>query len=162
MAELIELNAVHDLGRITDLFTRAGDYVKLESGKSPNPDFVQATLTNAPPGCDIFLRGLERVDGTLAGFASNIRGYPEKSDWYMGLLLLDPAERRKGLGRKAAQHVIDAARADGAPCIRIAVLDTNHAGRAFWDRMGYRLERSVQGDDHLRHVLKLEISHADR
>ena len=158
MVDLVTLDPVADLDRITDLFARAGDYIQLESGKSPNPDFVHDTLTGIPDGADIFLRGFERPDKTLAGFASNLRHYPEHGHWYMGLLLLDPAERGRGLGRIAAQNIIDAARADGAPCIRIAVLDQNHKGRAFWDRMGYRPERSVQGDDHLRHVLIQQLN----
>ena len=75
----------------------------------------------------------------------------------MGLLLLDPGERGKGLGTRAAQLVLDEARADGAPCIRIAVLDVNTKARKFWAHMGYEHERTVPGDPtgdgHKRHVL---------
>ena len=59
---------------------RASDYVAMETGKANNPGFVHSTLTDAPPNCgpdDIFLRGLERPDGALAGFAGSIRHFPE-------------------------------------------------------------------------------------
>jgi len=157
---IISLDAEGDFDRVSDLADRAADYVRLESGEAPNPEFVRKTLTDKPPVCgpdDIFLRGVERPDGTLAGIATNIRHYYEPGDWYMGLLMLDPAERGSGLGRRVAEHVIAEARADSAPCIRIAVLDVNPKARKFWESLGYRLEKSVQSDDHLRHVLKLDL-----
>jgi RimJ/RimL family protein N-acetyltransferase len=163
--EIVTLDAKADYARVADLMERASDYVKMETGKASNPRFVNATLTQAPPHCgpnDIFLRGLERPDGTLAGFAGNIRHYPKRGHWYMGLLILDPTERGNGLGRFAAQHVINAARADNAPCIRIAVLDVNKPARRFWDKMGYQHERTVKGDPkgdgHTRHILKLDLT----
>ena len=80
----------------------------------------------------------------------------------MGLLILDPHARGDGLGRQTAQHVIDEARTDNAPCIRIAVLDVNKDARAFWDKMGFEHERTVKadpkGDGHKRHILKLELT----
>lgn len=157
---IIVLDAEADYDRVSDLADRAADYVRLESGKAPNPEFVRNTLTDAPPVCgpdDIFLRGVERPDGTLAGIATSIRHFYAPGDWYMGLLMLDPAERGSGLGRRVAEHVIAEARADNAPCIRIAVLDANPKARKFWESLGYALEKSVQGDDHLRQVLKLDL-----
>lgn len=157
---IITLDAEADFERVSDLAHRAADYVRLESGKAPTPEFVRKTLTDKPPVCgpdDIFLRGVERADGTLAGIATNIRHFYEPDEWYMGLLMLDPAERGSGLGRRVAEHVIAEARADGAPCIRIAVLDSNPRARKFWESLGYALEKSAQGDDHLRHVLKLNL-----
>lgn len=157
---IITLDQQADFDRVCDLADRAADYVRLESGRAPNLDFVRATLIDKPPTCgpeDIFLRGVERPDGTLAGIATSIRHFYERGDWYMGLLMLDPAERGAGLGRRVAEHVIAEARADNAPCIRIAVLDANPKALRFWERLGYRLEKSVPGDDHLRHVLKLDL-----
>ena len=146
--KIINLDAKDDYTRVADLMYRASDYVKMETGKANNPGFVHSTLNDVPPVCgpdDRFLRGLERPDGTLAGFAGSIRHYPKHGHWYMGLLILDPNVRGDGLGRKAAKHVIDEARADNAPCIRIAVLDVNTGARAFWDKMGFEHERTVKG-----------------
>ena len=163
--ELVTLDAKADYKRVADLMHRASDYVAMETGKADNPGFIHSTLTEAPPVCgpdDIFLRGLERPDGSLAGFAGSIRHYPKHGHWYMGLLILDPAERVNGLGRWAAQQVIAEARADDAPCIRIAVLDVNKPARAFWNAMGFEHERTVKadpkGDGHKRHILKRDLT----
>jgi ribosomal protein S18 acetylase RimI-like enzyme len=158
--KIISLDAEVDFARARDLCERAADYVQLEEGRAPDNAYVRKTLSDAPPVCgphDIFLRGVERADGSLAGIATSIRHFYEPGEWYMGLLMLDPSERGRGLGRTVAQHVINEARADGAPCIRIAVLDANPRGRKFWDSLGFSHEKSVQSDDHLRHVLKLNL-----
>ncbi|MEP3347233.1 MAG: GNAT family N-acetyltransferase [Litoreibacter sp.] len=158
--KIIPLNAQDDFVRVRDLCERASDYVMLEEGHPPDDAYVTRTLNEAPPVCgpdDIFLRGIEREDGSLAGIATSIRHFYEHGEWYMGLLMLDPKERGGGLGRKVAQHVIDEACDDGAPCIRIAVLDANTRGRKFWESLGFTHEKSVQSDDHLRHVLKLDL-----
>lgn len=161
MGEITRLDPVTDRARVADLCQRAADYVRLETRRDPYDAFIDDTLTGAPPHIppeDIFLFGLERPDRSLAGVACCIRGHYAPGEWYMGLLLLDPVERNHGLGTRAARHVIALARSDGAPCIRIAVLDANPAGRRFWERQGYAHEKSVPGDDgHLRHVLKLDL-----
>ncbi len=161
MIKIVPLDAEKDFDRVADLFDRAADYVRLESGKDPAPEFVHEQLTDKPPVCgpdDIFLRGLEKPDGSLAGFASSIRHFYEPGDWYMGLLILDPAKRGAGLGKMAAEAVIEEARQDGARLIRIAVLDKNPRGRKFWEGLGFVLERTVPAEDNddgnERHVLK--------
>jgi ribosomal protein S18 acetylase RimI-like enzyme len=79
----------------------------------------------------------------------------------MGLLILDPQERGKGLGRKAAEQVIEEAKLDLAPRIRIAVLDKNPRGRKFWESLGFKLEKTVLAEDNddgnERHVLVKEL-----
>lgn len=164
MIKFVTLDPVRDFARVFDLFERGADYVRLESGAEPTPEFVEKQLTDKPPVCgpnDIFLRGLERPDGSLAGIATSIRHFYERGEWYMGLLLLDPVERGSGLGKLAAQKVIDEARADNAPKIRIAVLDANPRGRKFWESLGYTLEKTVpaaQNDDGMaRHVLVKQL-----
>ena len=146
--KIVTLDAKDDYTRVADLMYRASDYVEMETGKANNPGFVHATLNDAPPVCgpdDRFLRGLERPDGTLVGFAGSIRHYPKHGHWYMGLLILDPDARGVGLGRKAAKHVTDEARADNAPCIRIAVLDVNTGARAFLGQNGVRTRTHSEG-----------------
>jgi ribosomal protein S18 acetylase RimI-like enzyme len=157
---IIALDAEADFARVRDLCQRASDYVQLEEGHVPDDAYVRKTLTDAPPSCgpdDIFLHGVERPNGSLAGICTSIRHFYERDEWYMGLLMLDPVERGSGLGRRVADHIIAQARADNAPCIRIAVLDANPRGRKFWESLGFTHEKSVQSDDHLRHVLKLEL-----
>lgn len=160
MFEFVPLTVEQDQARVLDLCLRATDYIELETGKQPDAKYVQKTLTEAPPQLtsdDVFAVGFARPDRTLAGFVTYLRHFYERNEWYIGLLILDPAERSKGLGGTAAQYVFDHAKSEAGSKIRIAVLQSNPRGRKFWESHGFKHERAVpadQNDDgHERHVL---------
>lgn len=158
MAEMVRLDWPGDGARVLDLCKRASDYIRLETGQDPDMAYVEETLTDAPPGVppdQLWCWG-HASDGTLDGIATCLKGFYGANDWYLGLLLLDPAARGTGLGARMARHVMAQAQADNAACLRIAVLDTNPRGRAFWERLGFVHEKSSSGGDgQLRHVHRL-------
>ncbi len=154
------LDPVADLAAVQDLCVRAADYIVMETGASPKQDYAAKLLAEAPPNLapeDVFSFGAE-VQREICGIVTCLRNFYEQGEWYMGLLLLDPAARGAGLGSRMVRHVFDFASSEGATCIRVAVLDVNERGRAFWDAQGFVLERTVPGDPagdgHKRHVLK--------
>ncbi len=51
---------------------------------------------------------------------------------------VDPALRRKGIGRALATKIVDEAKAMHVDQIDLEVLPTNAAGGAFWKSMGFR------------------------
>lgn len=168
MDNMVPLTYEADAERVLDLMTRADDYVRLETGRAPDMAFVRESMIEAPPVVrpeDIHCWGYEGPDGALMGFAASLKGFYEPQDWYMGLLILDPATRGQGLGTRMARFVMDQAQTDGAPVIRIAVLDANTAGRRFWERMGYVHAKSFAAadmkDGHARHVLEHRFGGAD-
>ncbi len=147
---------------VSDLCVRAADYITLETGAPPDADYAANLLAEAPPDLpskDVFAFGAGRA-GRLDGVVTCLRNFYAQGEWYMGLLLLDPAARGAGLGARMAQHVFSIAQGQGAVCIRVAVLEANPRGRAFWERQGFVHERLVpadpEGDGHIRHVLKLD------
>jgi GNAT superfamily N-acetyltransferase len=136
----------HDADRahVADLFARAADYVLLESGLPPAPDAADDFFTETPPGLttrDGAQFGLF-AEGRLDAMATLAFGYPEPTDAYIGLLIVDAAHRRRGLGQRLAQHIIAHCRDRGAMRLLIAVLDANAPGRAFWMRMGFTHEQT--------------------
>lgn len=160
MAEIVPLTWPADGARVLDLCHRARDYIRLETGQDPDMAYVEETMTDAPPGVppdQIWCWG-HAENGTIDGLATCLKGYYDPDDWYLGLLLLDPAGRGAGLGARMARHVIAQATADGADCLRIAVLDTNPRARRFWDRLGFIHEKSTSsGDGQVRHVHRLPL-----
>ncbi|MET7287781.1 GNAT family N-acetyltransferase [Streptomyces sp. NPDC005573] len=88
----------------------------------------QAPATDAPPG--------ER----LVALAVTLAHHPDPADpdpW-IGLLMVGAAEQRRGYGRTVATLVEDRFRAAGRDAVRLAVLDGNTRGTAFWTALGYR------------------------
>jgi GNAT superfamily N-acetyltransferase len=133
------LDPLQDAGAVLDLQTRAADYIDLESGRAPSPELASEYFSDAPPNgsaADSLKLGLFQSD-RLQGLIDLAFGYPEPTDAYLGLLLLAPEARGRGLGRVALAHVENAARARGATRLLLAVLETNSAGLRFWTREGF-------------------------
>lgn len=128
-----------DLAAVADLVPRVADYLRLETGEDPGPGWAEEFFAEAPPGGgppDLAHIGLFR-DGRIIGAASMAFGYPEPGDAFLGLMLVDAAERGGGQGRRLLDAVLAEARSRGAPRLYLAVLDENPRGRAFWEREGF-------------------------
>lgn len=135
------LTAVADAAAVTCLFMAAADYVALESGLAPSAALTDEFFTDAPPGGDpatSLKLGLVLPVGGLAVLADVAFGFPEATDAFIGLMLVDTRWRGQGLGRRMLDHIVTASRARGATRLLLAVLEANPRGQAFWQRHGFR------------------------
>ena len=132
-----------DSAQVTDLFSRAADYVQLETGQTPDAAQTIDFFTEAPPGIDpgTSLHFGHFEHGELIAMASVAFGFPNPYDAYIGLLLIDPEHRGKRLGQQMLDHICQAAKARKATRILIAVLELNPKGHRFWSKMGFIEER---------------------
>lgn len=152
------LHAPDDLAAVRDLFTRAADYVLLETGLPPAPEAARDYFADAPPGIDpaTSLKLGLCEGGTILGLADLAFGWPDPQDAYIGLLLIDAASRGRGLGRRLLDQLAACARDRGATRLLLAVLDDNPRGRAFWEREGFRVilttpPATLGARSHIRH-----------
>lgn len=146
-----------DRAALADFYARAADYVMLETGTPPGETTLDDFLTGAPPGIDPATSvrlGAEGPDGLL-GIAEMAFGYPHPRDAYIGLLLLDPGARGRGLGRAMVDRLTEIAVARGADRMLIAVLQDNPGGMAFWLAQGFQPEKVIPDVDYgaRRHTL---------
>jgi GNAT superfamily N-acetyltransferase len=133
------LDPTEDAEAILDLQTRAADYIDLESGRAPSAELVAEYFSDAPPNgdpADSLKLGLFEGE-RLQGLIDLAFGYPKPTDAYLGLLLLAPEARGRGLGRAALAQVEDLARRRGATRLLLAVLEANPAGLRFWARESF-------------------------
>ncbi|WP_030298746.1 GNAT family N-acetyltransferase [Streptomyces katrae] len=129
------------------------------SGDFPDPgritvEQVAAALADelAHDGAEVLLA---RSAGRLVGLAATLARHPDPAsgdpDPWIGLLLVDATAHRQGYGRSIAGLVEDRFRAAGRTGVRLAVLDDNPAGLAFWRAQGYtplrRAKDREQGRD---------------
>lgn len=140
-----DLDPRADRAAVEALFVACAPYVERERGPVPPAESARATFAgDLPPGAGGRVV-LGVFEGELLGIAEVIFGYPLASDAYLGLLLLLPDARGRGLGRAMLREVEARAEARGAARLLVAVLDVNEAGRRFWEREGFREERRFAG-----------------
>ncbi|WP_411151385.1 GNAT family N-acetyltransferase [Streptomyces sp. A30] len=115
------------------------------SGDFPDPDDIRpeqvaAALAEeaANPGTEVLLAHSE---GRLVGIAITLDRHPDPADpdpW-IGLLMVAADVQRRGHGRRLAALIEDRFRSAGRTAVRLAVLDTNPQGLAFWTALGYEV-----------------------
>ncbi|MFE2418855.1 GNAT family N-acetyltransferase [Streptomyces hokutonensis] len=113
------------------------------SGDFPDPEDIRpeqvaTALADelADPNTEVLLA---RSAGRLVGIAITLGRHPDPGDddpW-IGLLMIDAAQQQQGHGRELASLVEDRFRAAGRTAVRLAVLDNNPDGLAFWTALGY-------------------------
>ena len=84
---------------------------------------------------------------------------------HLSLLAVEPAWRRRGIGRRLLAWLEDTARVAGTFTIRLELRSSNQAGRAFYAALGYREMGAVRGyyqgvEDALRMARDLAVSAA--
>lgn len=86
---------------LQDLFARCSDHHELEEGSPTCPAAAESLLTALPPNKVLrekFVLGLQTCGGRLIGVVDVIQNYPGETEWWLGLLMLEPEMRSSGLG----------------------------------------------------------------
>lgn len=125
--------------RVAELFLASADFVMLTEGVAPGPAQVAGFFKGVPPGCDIAQSvkvGLFEAD-LLLGIADMAFGFPEAADAYIGLMLITPNARGKGLGKALLSLLEEEARARGAERMFAGLVEANTGARDFWLREGF-------------------------
>lgn len=133
-----------DTAALQALCEACADYHILLEGRPARPDEAQHQMAELPPGktlTDKFFFGLFTPRPRLCGALDLLRDYREPGEWYLGLLLLEPEARGRGLGERVVRAAEDWVRAQGARRMRLACAEQNEGGRRFWERQGYRVEK---------------------
>jgi GNAT superfamily N-acetyltransferase len=128
------------------LFERCADFFMMTDGTPPDEQAAARELQTVIPGRsaeeETFCLGLER-DHSLVAFLHLTRNHPRPRQWWLGLLLLDPAFRRSGLGTEIHQAMLEWIAANDGTAIWLGVLEQNGGALQFWSALGY-VERERQ------------------
>jgi GNAT superfamily N-acetyltransferase len=146
--------SVEDEDRIFQFLVECDDYQQMECGRPVLPEDAHACLFDLPPNKrldDKFTFSVEN-DSHIIALLDLIRDYKGKNTWWIGLLLISPAMRGKGLGSQIIDYIARNLAAIGVREIQLAVLEENKTGYSFWQKMGFKQTEVVYGR---RHGLKI-------
>lgn len=130
-----------DVDDLQDLLESAPDYSERVTGVPPGPSDALSTLIGLPENLaaeDKFGFGLWDSE-QLVAFADVLRGYPDRSSAFIGLLLVRGDRHREGVGRRLHERVLGEIGSWGAvDRVELGVVATNASvAEPFWAALGY-------------------------
>jgi GNAT superfamily N-acetyltransferase len=139
--------SLEDSGAIQELYEKCLDYMLLVDGHPANPNAVEEEFQFIPPGKspgDHIVFGIFNQQNDMVGMLDTLCRYPDETAWWIGLLLLMPDVRSRGIGQKVILGFIEYARTSGAQAIMLGVVEENKLAYKFWNRMGFELVRKTE------------------
>ncbi|PAB58775.1 hypothetical protein CCE28_13940 [Anaeromicrobium sediminis] len=126
---------------LQQLCERCSDYFQIERDDCPSINEGHEILNMLPSDkkhSDKFVFGIFNEKSELVSVIDIIKDYPVAGEWMLGLMLIDPKERGKGLGRKIHDFLVQWTSELGADKLRIGVVEQNYKGYEFWKSRGYK------------------------
>lgn len=110
---------------------------------------------------DKFVLGVFTFDNKLVGIVDIVRDFPAAYEWMLGLMIIDPDERCKGIGKIVHKALSQWAINLGAKSFRIGVIQENYKGIKFWSSLGYKKIKEVDMEfiakTHIVNVMRLQF-----
>ena len=119
---------------------KCSDYYILHDGVLASKKEALEIFNSLPPGKnyeDKFVIGIFKYGNELTGIIDIVKNFPDNGEWMLGLLLIEPEERGRGLGKLIHEALVQWAITLGAKSFRIGVIEDNHKGKKFWSEIGY-------------------------
>ena len=154
-----------DAPRLQALYTRCIGYFLRADGQPPRETAANEAFVDVPEGHSpdqLALYGVFAPTEELVAEMEVLEGYPNASVWWIGLLLVDPAARRRGIARRMVEWLSARAAEKRIAEIQLGVLDSNLEARRFWEGEGFTWLRSTEPRrfgqlEHVVHVLTRKV-----
>ena len=155
---LISGSAVAEL---QELLERCADFEVMVTGSPPDAYAAVDLLAEVPPEHSLRDKMVVGVwtDQGLTAVIDLLRDFPDPHAWYLGLLLVAPEARGRGLGATVVAALRRWVVAQGGWTIRLIVQEQNPDAQRFWLRQGFvEVGRTVQElEDRSNQVSRLEL-----
>jgi ribosomal protein S18 acetylase RimI-like enzyme len=142
------LRASHesDVAEVTEFCRKCGDFFALVASESDADETARHLLEARPPGVEPerkHVLGIQRGNECVA-IVDLLEGFPRKAEWYVGLLLLSPEERNRGLGRAVWNAMETWMRSQRCRLIRLIVQEQNPDAARVWRSVGFNANGQVE------------------
>lgn len=133
-----------DAERLQKLYEKCADYADLVDGQPPSPTAARDEFFAVPEGkslSDKFMFGLFDSQHEIIGLIESIRGYPDEQTWWVGLIMLAPEYRSKGLLNPFIHSFEHWVAKHDIQYIMGSVVEVNIKALRLWKRMGFEVIR---------------------
>lgn len=137
----------NDLPQLQELLERSSDYLAFQDEEPVKPSAAQELFEAKPDGdadSDKVIFGIFLNQDNLIGVFDLIKGYSGPKTLSLGLMLLDPCSRGRGIGKRAYKLLEEWATTQQFNKIRLGVLMGNENGLRFWQSVGYKMTGEVK------------------
>ena len=144
-----------DADLLQPLYEQCSAFFELTNGVPPAQTAARDEFDDVPDGKtpdDIYIFGLFDARDALVGAIAAVRHYPDEQTWWLGLMLLAPAQRRQGRGTDFYQAFEHWVATQGSDHISLIAIETNQSGRQFWQQMGFEVTRTIASKQFKRKV----------
>jgi GNAT superfamily N-acetyltransferase len=146
---LVELH-LEDVAEVQRVMEWCEDYFAETHGRVAAPTEAESLFAHRPPGASSEAKhvwGALGGDGRLVAVADVIEGWPDPETWMLGLLLVEPGERDRGLGGAIVEELADRAVAVRVHRLRAGAFRNRPAAVRFWRAHGFAEEGVVLRDE---------------
>lgn len=133
---------VQDADELQRLFKTCSDLFELTNGVPPTPTAARDEFSDVPDGKspqDIHAFGLVAHRSILAGVIIAVQHYPDAEMWWIGLMLLAPKHRGRGIGAEFYRAFERWLGEQSVAYVSLCAIAPNLSGRQFWQRMGFEI-----------------------
>lgn len=137
----MQLHADRDAIRLQSFLERCSDYYELHEGWATPADAGEYELSPDPNTIwkELSVYALEESSGgALNAIVQIVLNCPEQGSWWIGLLVVAPELRSRGIGAEIVRQTLALAAADGVTAVKLAVSLKNPRGQRFWESAGFR------------------------
>lgn len=124
-----------DAPALQALLARCADYFRAADGVAPGKNAALERISEALGDAQLRLFGIFQRE--LVGLLELRLDEPSDRDATIVLLLVDPAQRRSGLGREVVEACCAALGLEGFEALHLGVQDHEHGAHTFWTSLGF-------------------------
>jgi GNAT superfamily N-acetyltransferase len=147
------------------LYEKCADYNYLMEGRPPSATAALDEFTAIPEGKsldDKHMLGIFDSQEELIGLIEGIQNYPESKCWWIGLIMLAPAHRCKGILYPLVKGFEYWMAMQGMDYVMGSVVETNRKVLRLWQQMGFEIVRKVEREQsnpksHSRYVIRRKV-----
>jgi GNAT superfamily N-acetyltransferase len=145
----VKLLKPEDAPILQNLYEQCTEFSLLTEGTLFSPTEASDEFDVVPDGkttADKYMFGLfldnsyeEIHQCNLIGMIEAIRHYPDSQTWWIGLMMLTPQQRGRGIGANFYQAFEDWILKQGIKRVSLCAIEANELGLKFWKRLGFEI-----------------------